>query len=145
MNEKTELADNQYGFRKGRSTIDAISKAMEVVADAGRGSIYQRQLCVLITLDVANAYYSASCRAIIKAMISKRIPDYLTSIIRSYFCDRKILHGELQEPVELTSGVSQGSVLGPLLWSTIYDSLLTTEVPEGVDLIGFAGDVAIVV
>jgi len=42
VKEKTELADNQYGFRKGRSTSDVISKVMEVVADAGRGTIYQR-------------------------------------------------------------------------------------------------------
>jgi len=56
--EKTSLADNQYGFRKGRSTIDAIDKVMNVVEDAGKGTIYQRQLCVLITLDVANAFNS---------------------------------------------------------------------------------------
>lgn len=142
--EKTSLADNQYGFRKGRSTIDAIEKVMNVVKDAGKGTIYQRQLCVLITLDVANAFNSASCRAIIQAMTSKNIPEYLVCVVRNYFCERKILHGEDQDAVALSSGVPQGSVLGPLLWSIMYDSLLTTEMPGGVDLIGFADDVAVV-
>lgn len=143
--EKTELANNQYGFRKGRSTTDAISRVMDVVADAGRGTIYQRQFCVLITLDVANAFNSASWRAILHAMTTKKIPEYLITIIRNYFCDRKILYGEAQEEVEFSSGVPQGSVLGPLLWSIMYDSLLTTEMPEGVNLIGFADDVAVIV
>jgi len=142
--EKTSLADNQYGFRKGRSTIDAIDKVMNVVKDAGEGTIYQRQLCVLITLDVANAFNSASWRAIIQAMTSKNIPEYLICVVRNYFCERKILHGEDQDAVILSSGVPQGSVLGPLLWSIMYDSLLTTEMPEGVDLIGFADDVTVV-
>lgn len=143
--EDTGLADNQYGFRKGRSTIDAISKVMEVVAEVGRGTIRKWQLCVLITLGVANAFNSASWRAIIKAMITKRIPEYLINVIKNYFCERKILHGEAQEELKLSSGVPQGSVLGPLLWSIMYDGLLTTMMPEGVNLVGFADDVSIVV
>lgn len=67
---------------------------MKVEADAGRGTIYQRQLCVLITLDVASTFNSASWRVTIQAMISKIITEYLISAIRNYFCDRKILHGE---------------------------------------------------
>lgn len=96
VKEKIELADNQYGFRKGRSTIDAISKVMEVVVEAGRETIYQRRLCILITLDVANAFKSVSWRAIIQAMISKRIPEYLIKV-RNYFCERKILTAKLRK------------------------------------------------
>jgi len=54
------LSSNQYGFRKGKSTVDAINRVMEEVADAGTGSIYKRELCMLITLNVANAFNSAS-------------------------------------------------------------------------------------
>lgn len=57
---RTGLAGNQYGFRKGRSTIDAINRVMAEVSDTGDNMIYDRQLCVLITLDVVNAFNSAS-------------------------------------------------------------------------------------
>jgi len=44
----------------------------------------------------------------------------------------------------MTCGVPQGSVLGPALWNVAYDSLLETEFSDGVHLIGFANDLAVV-
>lgn len=140
----TGLAENQYGFRKGRSTIDAINRVMAEVSDAGKGTIYERQLCVLITLDVANAFNSASWEAILNAIAEKKVPGYLTSVVRNYLCDREVTHAESQETINLTSGVPQGSVLGPLLWGVMYDGLLTEKMPEGITMVGFADDVAIV-
>lgn len=54
------LSERQYGFRKGRSTIDAISKAMELVDSASSGPLRRRELCALVALDVANAFNSAN-------------------------------------------------------------------------------------
>ncbi|KAF0715677.1 Uncharacterized protein FWK35_00027935 [Aphis craccivora] len=141
--ERTGLAENQYGFRKGRSTIDAIQRVLTEVTEAGAGTIYQRQLCVLVTLDVANAFNSASWAEIINAMRNKNVPN-LTRLIQNYFRDREIKYSEEHEAVQLSSGVPQGSVLGPLLWGVMYDSLLTTETPEGVTMMGFADVVAII-
>jgi len=38
-------------------------------------------------------------------MPSKNIPEYLICVVRNYFCERKILHGEDQDAVVLSSGV----------------------------------------
>jgi hypothetical protein len=38
----------------------------------------------------------------------------------------------------------KGSVLGPLLWNIMYDEVLRLKLPEGVTLIGFADDIAVV-
>jgi hypothetical protein len=142
--ERTGLAENQYGFRKRRSTIDAIQRVLTEVTEASAGTIYQRQLCVLVTLDVANAFNSAFWAEIINAMRNKNVPNYLTRLIQNYFRDREIKYSEEHEAVQLSSGVPQGSVLGPLLWGIMYDSLLTTETPEGVIMVGFADDVEII-
>lgn len=140
----TGLAENQFGFRKERSTTDAIKKVLEMVSDAGSGGIYDRELCVLVTLDIANAFNSASWDAIDKALLEKEVPAYLVRILRSYLRDRELIYGEDETTLQLTSGVPQGSVLGPLLWRIMYDALLRKEMPEGISLVGFADDVALV-
>lgn len=113
------------------------------MADAGAGSIYKRETCVLVTLNVANAFNSASWARIMQSLEAKQVPGYLTRTLQSYLSDRVITYGENQTILNLSSGVPQVSVLGPLLWATMHDDLLSMERPEGVKLISFADDVAL--
>lgn len=50
------IADNQYGFHKGVSTVDAIRAVLAIAEYAVGGSVRRRKLCAHITLDVENAY-----------------------------------------------------------------------------------------
>ena len=54
------LSERQFGFRKGLSTVDAIR---DVVQSAKKASIQRRRgnrFCAIITIDVKNAFNSAS-------------------------------------------------------------------------------------
>ena len=46
--------------------------------------------------------------------------------------------------LRLTCGVPQGSILGPLLWNVYYHDVFRVEMPDGVNLIGYADDLALV-
>lgn len=136
-------APNQYGFRKGVGTESAIAKVLEVAAQAASGS-GQKDLCVLVTLDVQNAFNTLRWPVIDEALRKKNTPEYLVEMIRSWLSDRALLTGAEMASRPVTCGVPQGSVLGPTLWNVSYDSLLEMQVPPGVHLVGFADDLAVI-
>lgn len=98
--------------------------------------------CVLVTLDIKNAFNSLRKPVIDDALRRKNTPEYLVEMMRSWLTDRKLLTGEQLVLRRVTCGVPQGLVLGPALWNVAYDSLL--EDPNGVHLIGFTDDLAMV-
>jgi len=71
----------------------------------------------------------------------------MVSLLRSYMSDQELVVEGPQggSRIEVSCGVPQGSVLGPLLWNVFYDGLLRLDVPGGVDLVGFADDLAVIV
>lgn len=141
------LAERQYGFMEGRQTVDAINNVTQIAREAATYAHQHRRLCAVITVDVQNAFNSASWQIILENLRRRGIEESLISVIASYLSQRKIILEAEDETktVEISSGVPQGSVLGPTLWNILYDDLLKLEQPEGVTLIGFADDIAMTV
>ena len=75
------------------------------------------------------------------------MPNYLLRILRDYLRNRSLLYETLegQRWMEVTSGVVQGSILGPDLWNATYEILLKLDMSEESRLVGYADDVAALV
>lgn len=141
------LSDRQFGFREGRQTTDAIQAIINIAREASEYSHSHRRLCAVITLDVRNAFNSASWKRILSELRRRNVDESLLGVIASYLSNREIIL-EAENTIrtkQINSGVPQGSVLGPTLWNVQYDSLLRMEQPEGATLIGFADDIAAVI
>jgi len=142
------MADNQYGFRPGRSTLDALGRLQRIVQNATSGHVNHHKLVSMLTLDVKNAFNSAPWEAILVAARAKNVPNDLIRLLEAYLSERSVVvsnsSGSISFTKTMTCGVPQGSVLGPDLWNLLYDGLLKLPMPPEVELIAYADDVAIV-
>jgi hypothetical protein len=136
------MAETQFGFRKGRSTIDALKKVVERANRAKNYSYRHKNLCVMIVFGVKNAFNTARWPKIVAALEEIKISPYLINIVQSYLDNRRLEIGS--EKKKLKMGVPQGSVLGSLLWNVFYDGVLKVEVPPGIDMVAYADDLALI-
>lgn len=134
------LSPQQYGFRRGRSTVQAIDKILRIARAAHEQS--PRERCIVVLLDVKNAFNTANWTEIIRELETKGVSCYLINIVKDYFTER-VLHINKKDKREVNIGVPQGSVLGPLLWNVLYDGVMRIRLPAGVHVIGFADDLAV--
>lgn len=126
---------NQYGFRKNRSTIDALNRIKEIVEMARK----EGDTTVMISVDIENAFNSIPWSEIRKMLRRKRVPMYLIKILNNYFKNRYIEYTTMDGSVtrmEVQRGVPQGSVLGPLIWIMVYDKVLKVKKEEGCEVVG---------
>ncbi|XP_071451358.1 uncharacterized protein [Hetaerina americana] len=70
-------SDKQFGFRRGRSTIDAIGHIMNLATDAIEGSRGTRKMCAIIALDIRNALNTARWEDVMEALERLEVPLYL--------------------------------------------------------------------
>lgn len=141
LESSQSLADEQYGFRKGRSTEDAIC-TLEATANA---ALEKYELCVAVSLDIRNAFNSIGWDHIKAALQRCDVPEYQLQTFQAYFKERSatLAHahsatGQLE--VNIACGVLQGPVVGPTLWNVAYDRVLRARCPESTKIIGFADD-----
>lgn len=141
------LSENQFGFRKGRQTADAVGTVIRLAEQANSYTWKHRRICAVVMLDVRNAFNCASWKQICEALRKRGIDEGLYRIIDSYLSDRTIIleTGDEKRVIQLAGGVPQGSILGPTLWNILYDDLFKIDLPQEANLLGFADDVALIV
>lgn len=133
------LSEQQFGFRVGRSTIDAIKRVKALSDEA----VAQGDVMVAVSLDIANAFNTLPWVCIGEALKYHEAPPYLSRIIDAYLSRRSVSapgrEGQLLQ-WEMWCGVPQGSALGPVLWGIGYDWVLRVPLNPGASLTCYADD-----
>lgn len=132
------LNDRQYGFRPGRSTLDAIAK----VRDLAEEEVLRGGVMMAVSLDISNAFNTLPWETVCEALRYHNIPGYLQRVIADYFSGRAVAYPTKEGwgRKMMSCGVPQGSVLGPLLWNIGYDWVL-----RGPPCVGLASHVMLTI
>lgn len=132
------LPNSQYGFRKGRSSIDSLS----VFTTDIRIAFSLNKSVVAAFLDIKSAYDNVLIELLIQKLKSLNIPAILSNFIQNMLAGRVLILNSTQHTRVAWKGLPQGSVLSPLLYN-IYTYDLEATVGDTVSILQYADDLLI--
>ena len=136
-------SENQAGFRAQRCTEDQILKLSQSIFDGFQCRKPKRT--VLALLDFSKAYDTVWQADLLASMLKKGVPARFVQWVKAFLTNRQAkvrLGGAFSKNRLFREGVPQGSVLAPLLFLFVIDSL-NDRLPVGLSVSLFADDVAL--
>ena len=130
------LTDQQYGFRRNRSTADLLTVITERIYRA----LDRCGEAKTVALDISKAFDRVWHSALLHKIRSFGISGKIYAILKSFLSERQInvvVDGQRSQTYSISSGVPQGSILGPTLFLMFINDL-----PDNIvcDLVMYADD-----
>ena len=137
LEELQTLPDHQFGFRKQHSTVEQIHRITHMISQ----TLEKKKYCSAVFLDIQQAFDKVWHEGLLYKL-KKILPHPYYSILKSYLTRQFIVKclDATSATFPIESGIPQGSVLGPLLFSIYTADLPISNV---ITIATFADDTAL--
>ena len=109
------LVDEQHGFRKEHSTLHAVAQLANFVSK----KLDTRQATLATFIDFKKAFDCVQHSVLLNKLTSVNLGNDVTEWVKNYLANRQqrvLANGTYSTYQQVTQGVPQGSVLGPLFY-----------------------------
>ncbi len=116
------FAPYQSGFRKGRSTMDAVVK----VSNEIEKTFKMKQLMNIVFFDIEKAYDSMWKEGLLIKLNKIGIRGRLYNWVLDFLSERRFrvkVGSEVSEEFEIINGIPQGSVISPVLFNVMINDI----------------------
>lgn len=141
METNNIISRNQFGFRKGLSTEDALVNFMTPVYE----HMNNGNKVGALLIDITKAFDTVNHNILLHKMYCMGIRGTSYSLIKSYLRERTQMvkiQNEFSSEIHLNVGVPQGSVIGPILFLFYIESIFKINLHG--EITAFADDMALV-